>query len=630
LLQAAREDGFDYVTTNLPQTLEPRTDVTALESRWWRTSVVGRMDVLGSTEWATHMSIPAVLLPEIPSPEQDFCQKVASMALQASASQLWIRTPLTEQGIAAFCSLHRYCDGAPNVGMMLVLAEGQQNQNPAAVICQQIVLMHKAIGAQLKAICLPTSIFLTNKRGYPALSKTHQVLITEVLRRIGRTLRFLVEGPSRHKEITGIGKTKCLPYLQYILHLRKRPEIAQILDSQQSSLEENYLDQLQRPLQPLADQLEFQTYETFEKDPIKYAQYQKAILRALQDRCNTDSSSPLVLLVVGAGRGPLVRAALAALQELGNLSVPFHIYAIEKNPSAIIFLESMARHDVTWKDKVTVIHSDMRMLATFQIPQADFCISELLGSFGDNELSPECLDGLVPTAFWTDTTISIPAQYSAYLAPIFSQRLHSEARAQSFFPNLGEGGLDSAPMGSLKAMETPYVVRMHAASQTHVEQLCWTFSHPTALPDKERTAHLQFTPNPTHGTGCGSGYGPYDPAVAAIAQSVTLEQGSITVHGFVGTFDAILYDDVIISTRPKNFSVGMFSWFPIYFPLREPLHVPGGATLTASVWRRTETQGDNSGRVWYEWCGKVTDPSGTILGQSAIHNPNGRSCHVAL
>jgi protein arginine N-methyltransferase 5 len=273
-----------------------------------------------------------------------------------------------------------------------------------------------------------------------------------------------------------------------------------------------------------------------------------------------------------------------------------------------------------------------------QMPQADLVISELLGSFGDNELSPECLDGLVATGIWKDSTISIPAQYSAFLAPISSQRLHSEARAQSFFPSLGEGGLDSAPMGTLRAMETPYVVRMHAASQTHVEQLCWTFSHPTALPDKERSAHLHFTPNPTHGAGCGSGYGPHDPAVAAIAQSsvTTMEhqqqqqqQGSITVHGFVGTFEAILYDDVIISTRPTNFSLGMFSWFPMYFPLREPLVVPGGATLVASVWRRTETQG-HSGRVWYEWCAKVKDPSGTILGQSAIHNPNGRSCNVML
>lgn len=36
-----------------------------------------------------------------------------------------------------------------------------------------------------------------------------------------------------------------------------------------------YEDYLQCPLQPLMDNLESQTYEIFEKDPIKYSQYQK-------------------------------------------------------------------------------------------------------------------------------------------------------------------------------------------------------------------------------------------------------------------------------------------------------------------------------------------------------------------
>ena len=44
-----------------------------------------------------------------------------------------------------------------------------------------------------------------------------------------------------------------------------------------------------------------------------------------------------------------------------------------------------------WKDKVQILFGDMRQL---NVPeQADILVSELLGSFGDNELSPECLDG---------------------------------------------------------------------------------------------------------------------------------------------------------------------------------------------------------------------------------------------
>ena len=36
--------------------------------------------------------------------------------------------------------------------------------------------------------------------------------------------------------------------------------------------------------QPLMDNLESHTYEVFEKDPVKYSEYQKAIFYALRDR----------------------------------------------------------------------------------------------------------------------------------------------------------------------------------------------------------------------------------------------------------------------------------------------------------------------------------------------------------
>lgn len=41
---------------------------------------------------------------------------------------------------------------------------------------------------------------------------------------------------------------------------------------------------------------------------------------------------------------------------------------------------------------MTVVSSDMREWVAPE--KADILVSELLGSFGDNELSPECLDGV--------------------------------------------------------------------------------------------------------------------------------------------------------------------------------------------------------------------------------------------
>lgn len=41
---------------------------------------------------------------------------------------------------------------------------------------------------------------------------------------------------------------------------------------------------MQTPLQPLYDNLDTTTYEVFEKDPVKYFYYQKAIEQALIDK----------------------------------------------------------------------------------------------------------------------------------------------------------------------------------------------------------------------------------------------------------------------------------------------------------------------------------------------------------
>jgi hypothetical protein len=55
------------------------------------------------------------------------------------------------------------------------------------------------------------------------------------------------------------------------------------------------------------------------------------------------------------------------------------------------FYRLQQRKDREWGDKVQLFFGDMRSL---DIPElVDILISELLGSFGDNELSPECLDG---------------------------------------------------------------------------------------------------------------------------------------------------------------------------------------------------------------------------------------------
>lgn len=61
--------------------------------------------------------------------------------------------------------------------------------------------------------------------------------------------------------------------------------------------------------------------------------------------------------------------------------------------------------------------------------KADILVSELLGSFGDNELSPECLDGA--QRFLREDGISIPTAYTSFLQPITTTKLWTDVRVQS-------------------------------------------------------------------------------------------------------------------------------------------------------------------------------------------------------
>ena len=80
----------------------------------------------------------------------------------------------------------------------------------------------------------------------------------------------------------------------------------------------------------------------------------------------------------------------ASLRAAGRAEKEIKVWAVEKNPNAIVTLLNLKSDE--WGNKVTVISSDMRDWKG-DGEKADILVSELLGSFGDNELSPECLDG---------------------------------------------------------------------------------------------------------------------------------------------------------------------------------------------------------------------------------------------
>ncbi len=157
--------------------------------------------------------------------------------------------------------LRNMCECHPKLGVALELT----GDLPSAAE------MQRWLGEPVRCIVIPTAIFLTNRKGFPVLSKAHQTYVVKLFRHCGS--KVLLRG--RSKFDNGL-----VPYLEYMRHIYD----TQLRFTPQQSFEAPYYDFLQAPLQPLMDNLESSTYEIFERDPVKYAQYQEAVYQALLDR----------------------------------------------------------------------------------------------------------------------------------------------------------------------------------------------------------------------------------------------------------------------------------------------------------------------------------------------------------
>lgn len=544
--------------------------------------------------WASHLSLQACLLPP---PRGGSCGNYARCVNQIlqgiNNMQLWLRLPLVKSDIMDEETMESSCDP---------LSENMHDSwewwNSFRLLCEHHSQLFVALdilgslpsgnslgrwfGEPVRAAIIHTESFLTNARGYPCLSRRHQKLISGFF---NHSIQMLISGSLVHNisqenlEVPPVNsdgehlegppiRHSLRPYLDYIAYIYRRMDPL----PEQERFELGYRDFLQSPLQPLMDNLEAQTYEIFEKDTVKYSQYQRAVCKALLDRVPDEeaSTSRTVLMVVGAGRGPLVRASLQAAEETGRR---LKVYAVEKNPNAVVTLHSLIKLE-GWEHIVTVISSDMRC---WDAPEkADILVSELLGSFGDNELSPECLDGA--QRFLKPDGISIPSSYTSFIQPITASKLYNDVKSHK----------------DLTHFETAYVVKLHRVARLAPSQPVFTFMHPEHSDKKsnQRYKKLHFR--------------------------LPTDTGSAMVHGFAGYFDAVLYKDVHLGIEPSTATPNMFSWFPIFFPLRTPQLVSTGLPLEVHFWRCC-----GATKVWYEWC--VTAPS-----PSPIHNSNGRSYWVGL
>ncbi|VEN57616.1 unnamed protein product [Callosobruchus maculatus] len=440
-----------------------------------------------------------------------------------------------------------YCNYDKRLGLALELCTAQKIAPPCEI--------SRWIGEPVKAIVIPTSYFLENQYGKPVLSKVHQEILQKFM---SIDVQYVIKVDSE-------GDVSL--YLRYLQFLGKKLYVHDVMNEFVHGFE----DFLQNPLQPLTEHLETNIYEIFEKDQVKYDTYQNAIYKAIESFSSVESGDgrPPVVMVVGAGRGPLVQAVVNVSYTLNK---KVKIYAVEKNPYAINTLLDRVKNE--WNNQVTLISEDMRI---YEPPEkADILVSELLGSFGDNELSPECLDGA--QRFLKKTGVCIPLSYTSYLAPLQSLKIHNEIRSNR-----------PADKTMQEIYETPYVSHLANFYQMAQPQPLFTFTHPNWSENinNQRYKRLRFQ----------------------------CEQ-SCVLTGFVGYFDTVLYKDVTLSIHPDTHTPDMVSWFPIVFPLQEPVHVGDDGIIEVSFWRV-----DSDEKVWYEWC--LHSPIKT-----SVMNPNGRAYFI--
>lgn len=494
----------------------------------------------------------------------------------------------------------------------------------------------------MRLLTIDGSTFLKNQKGYPVLSKSHQGFIAKMMRL--RTAPWIIlcgvgpipgleniEDPdtnqaslsgSDYPSLSQAGKKHYdpTPHLSYIRNLQQRQPPRTAIER----FGVGYQDYLQAPLQPLTVNLESITYEVFEKDPIKYEWYEKAICKALRDwadqkKATSHPDGKVILAVVGAGRGPLVTRALKASADAG---VEIDLWAVEKNQNAFVLLQ---RHnDTIWGGKVTLVQSDMRSwkgplvrqqpttAATGPVGESlgiasslleskkgqhdlgrpseisehqgsamchthvDIIVSELLGSFADNELSPECLDG-VNDVINPVHGISIPASYSAHFTPVSAPKLHADVVHQT--------------VSNPAAPETPYVVMLHAIdflSTTDTPASGESSNSNNGNGNRASTPSSSFSttefPTPFVQTAWSFSHPnrhipPQSPMQSTISNAHNVRQTRLAFpsqnrgvcHGLAGYFETVLYGDVELSTNPVTMdakSASMISWFPIYFPLK--------------------------------------------------------------
>ncbi|CAD8212367.1 unnamed protein product [Paramecium octaurelia] len=404
----------------------------------------------------------------------------------------------------------------------------------------------KWLSENIRFVHLNQDLFSMNDQGAPKLEDAQNQFLTSYFQ-FENYISIAAKSP----------QIDLADHRQYLIHLFKNQQPL----SEQANLASEFFDELQIPLQPYKDNLNSGTYEVFEQDKIKYDLYEDACRRYLKNV----KKAEINILMAGAGRGGILERVIFSAQ---GAKCKTKIVALEKNPYAYMTLVFQKKRQKQWKD-VEIVLGDLKSWQTEL--KFDLIVSELLGSFGDNELSPECL--MWAQRFLQPDAVSIPCDSVSYCVPVSCPQLHAKVK-KSY-------GYDSS-----------YVVHFQKYYTIHDIQKCMQFKHPDFNNENQ----------------------------LAQEQNLVFEcKQDLLIHGMAGYFTSKLYEDIELSTHPNNSTPDMYSWFPIYFPFEKPVNIAKKQKLKFTIKRVNNEEG-----VWYEWFNSVLSEDDQLLDGSRIHNENGK------
>ena len=277
-------------------------------------------------------------------------------------------------------------------------------------------------------------------------------------------------------------------------------------------------------------------------DEIRVEAYEKAILRGVKEGD--------VVVDVGAGTGLLSMLACRAGAR--------RVYAIEE--TRIIDLARSLAKDNGYEQRITFLRGNSRKL---ELPErADAVVTETIGSFVFSEEIVSTLED-ARARFLKPGGVLIPERVTVFLAPI-----------ESFEEGVG---LLERPIRGLDFR--------HAA-------VCLARDTVTAARKIERRHYLD-EPRAV-----------YDIDFKTVAASMSFDRTLCftarregTLHGFVGSWSAILHGDVVLACDPAGPPV---TWPPLLFRLPESLPVRAGDRITLHF-----TKKDRPGWSW-TWQAQVS------------------------